>query len=139
MVALTATIGCGSGGGDGTPGGGGSTGHVPTDHVIVSGQAQDVPANTQLATGPFDVPAGATVTYVLVDTPTGVGFDTMDVAIIPSSMATSPSPVGYAVQQNVSSTNGTTPALPAGAYDLLVQCFNLADDCLFQATIDATY
>ncbi len=143
LVAALALIGCGGGTGD--PGGSGGTGgtggtvHQPTLHAIANSQGEDIPAKNQVAIGPFTVPTGATVTYVLVDTPTGIGSDTMDIGVVSDSTVNSSSPVGYGVQQNVSSTNGTTPALPGGAYDVLVQCFNLIDDCIFQVTIDATY
>ena len=63
----------------------------------------------------------------------------MDVGIVTASSAQTSSPVGYGIQQNVSSTTGTTPALPAGNYVLLVQCANIIDDCIFDATVSATY
>ncbi len=146
VVAALALIGCGGGtgdpGGSGGAGGSGGTGgtfHQPTVHAIANSQGENIAASQQVALGPFTVPTGATVTYYIVDTPTGIGSDTMDVGVVSNSTVNSSSPVGYGVQQNVSSTSGTTPALPADTYDLLVQCFNLVDNCIFQATIDATY
>jgi len=128
-LVVVALAGCGSSNDAGTP----------TRHSITNSQAEQIPTNTQIAIGPFSVPASAQVAYVLVDTPIGVGYDTMDVAVVTDASANTGTPVGYGIQQNVSSTSGATPPLPAGTYDLLVQCFNLADDCAFQATIEATY
>jgi hypothetical protein len=129
-VALLLFAGCGgTTAGDGNP---------PTVHQLSSGTGH-VPANQTLAVGPWSLPTGATVDFTIVDTPTGVGPDTMDIGIVTAASAQTSSPQGYGVQRNVSSTTGTTPALPAGGYDLLVQCFNIVDDCIFDATVNATY
>jgi hypothetical protein len=92
-----------------------------------------------LTLGPFTVPSGATVDYSIVDMPYGVGPDTMDVGVATNASAETASPVVYGVQNNVASTSGATPPLPAGTYDLLVQCVNLVDNCVFDVTLNATY
>lgn len=144
LLILLAAVGCG-GSSDGGPSGGGGGGggttqtHIPSSHVIASQQAEVIPPNTQVAIGPFSVPTGATVDYSIVDTPTGIGSDTMDVGIVVDSTASTSSPVAYGVRENVSSTSSTTQPLPAGSYDLVVQCMNLIDQCSFQAGIIATY
>jgi hypothetical protein len=144
LVALVvAVMGCGSGGGSGTPTGGGpgggGTGHQPVDHALATDAPESMPAQTQLTLGTFTVPAAAIATYTIIDTPYGVGPDTMDVGVATAASAQTSSPVAYGIQQNVSSTSGSTQPLPAGDYALLVQCVNLVDNCVFEVSLTATY
>jgi hypothetical protein len=123
-------MGCGSGGGSGNP----------TVHTFLSNDPNSVPAGTMLAVGPFSVPTGAFVDFSIVDTPTGIGDDTMDVGVATdASVQTGGTLVGYGMQSGVSSTTGSTPALPAGDYDFIIQCRNILDDCIFDLTLSATY
>lgn len=133
-LALVA-IGCGGTTNDNP----GAAGYVATAHVITAAQTEQIPTNRQVAIGPFSVPSGAVVDFTIADAPIGVGFDTMDVGIVTDASVDSTAPVGYGIKENVSSTSGETQPLPAGAYDLLVQCANFVDDCRFQAGIVATY
>jgi hypothetical protein len=146
-MALALVVGCGSEGGGGTggsggtggAGGGGGTPATPTAHTLASNQGEVIATNTMVTIGPFTVPANATVDYTILDTPTGVGNDTIDVGVATAASASTSSPVAYGIMQNVSTTTGVTPPLPAGSYDLLVQCANLVDNCVFQVTLTATY
>lgn len=117
--------------------GGGSSG--PVIHTIANNALTSTPAGTQILIGPFTVPSGAVVDYAITDTPTGIGSDTMDVGVAVDATVDSAAPTVYGGQMNVSSTSGTSGALPAGAYDLLVNCNNLIDDCIFDVTVTATY
>lgn len=117
--------------------GGGSVG--PTIHTIANNEPTSTPAGTQILIGPFSLPSGAVVDYSIADTPTGIGSDTMDVGVAVDATVDSASPTVYGGQSNVSSTSGSSGALPADTYDLLVNCNNLIDDCIFDVTVTATY
>lgn len=110
-----------------------------TVHAITTNQSESTPAGTQLAIGPFSLPSGAVVDYSIVDTPTGIGNDSMDVGVAVDATAASSAPTVYGAQTGVSSTSGRTQPLPADTYDLLIACNNIVDDCIFQATVSATY
>jgi hypothetical protein len=126
-VLLLALVGCGSSG-------------DPTVHSFLSNDPNTVPAGQSLGVGPFTLPSGATVSYSVVDTPTGIGNDSMDVGVVTdASFAGGGQLVAYGLMQGVSSTSGATPPLPADDYDLLVQCRNVIDDCIFNLTVSATY
>jgi hypothetical protein len=133
LIALAAGCGLGKDTSDG-----GTTGDAPgrTVHVLVSNAPQAVPAQTQSGLGPFTLPAGATVTYTLADS---TGYDTMNVGVVDASTLNGLYPVSYGTQNGVSSTTGTTPALPAGAYDLVVQCLDFLTSCAFNLSLSATY
>ena len=131
-VVVMFLVGCGSGGGsDNTP--------APTPHLLDQSAVRDIPAGQTVTVGPLTVPAGATMTYEIVDMPTGVGSDTMDTGIVTDATAQATNPTTFAPQTGVSSTEGTTPSLAAGTYDLLVACHNLLDDCVFTDTVTAFY
>jgi hypothetical protein len=132
--AVVALCGCG-GSGSGGPGG-----YTPTVHSIDSSN-QRVAVNMSLAIGPFDLPAGATVTYTITDMPTGIGSDTMNFVVVSDAMVRGNSAqlTGYGVQNGVSSTHIVTQQLPADSYDLVAQCGNIIDDCLFNDVITAYY
>lgn len=134
--AVLALIGCG-GSGSGGPGG---TTYTPTVHSVDSSN-QRVAVNMSLAIGPFDLPAGATVTYTITDMPSGIGNDTMNFVVVSDAMVRGNSAqlAGYGLQNGVSSTHIVTPQLPADSYDLVAQCNNIVDDCLFNDAITAYY
>jgi hypothetical protein len=125
-------VGCGSGGGsDNNP--------APTTHLLDQSALRDIPTGQAVSVGPLTVPAGATMTYQIVDMPTGVGSDTMDTGIVTDATAQAANPTTFAAETSVSSTEETTPSLAAGTYDLLVTCHNLVDDCTFTDTVTAFY
>src|SRR5436190_11088188 len=130
MVVVLLLVGCGSSGG----------GSSATTHALDSGQGQ-VPAGQSLAIGPFSVPDGATITYTITDTPTGVGNDTMDFVVASDAMVQSGATTlaGYGVRNGVSSTSAPPVPLPSDDYDLVSICNNIIDDCIFNATITAYY
>jgi hypothetical protein len=132
LIALIAGCGLGTGSGDG----GVSEGHVPTPHTLVANTPQSVPGGTQSGLGPFQLPAGATVTYTLADI---TGYDTMNVGVVDASTLNGLYPVSYGTQNGVSNTTATTPALPAGSYALVVQCLDVLTSCSFYLTVTATY
>ncbi len=108
-------------------------------HAIATNEPHSTPAGTEILIGPFSVPNGAVVDYSIVDMPTGIGDDTMDVGIALDATADSASPTVYGGQSNVSSTSGSTQPLPGGAYDLWISCKNFVDDCILTASVSATY
>jgi hypothetical protein len=125
-------VGCGSGGGsDNNP--------APTTHLLDQSALRDIPTGQAVSVGPLTVPAGATMTYQIVDMPTGVGSDTMDTGIVTDATAQAANPTSFASETGVSSTEETTPSLAAGTYDLLVTCHNPLDDCTFTDTVTAFY
>lgn len=134
VLSWVGLVGCGSSGSG--PGGG----YTPTVHSLDSGSGQ-VAAGEALAIGPWSLPSGATVTYTITDTPTGIGNDTMDFVVVSDAMVQAgvTTLAGYGLRQNVSSTSATTTPLPADVYDLAVICNNIIDDCLFNATVTAFY
>jgi len=135
-VLLGGVIGCGGASGDGNTGG--TSGTEPTTHLLDQ-QSLTIPAGQADAVGPYSVPGGATITYQITDTPTGIGSDTMTVGIATEATAQASNPTLFAAQSNVSSVTGTTPALSAGAYDLYVACRNLVDNCIFDETVTGFY
>lgn len=134
--AVFALIGCGGSSGTGT----GGPGYTPTVHGIDSTN-QRVAVNMSLSIGPFDLPMGGAVTYTITDMPSGIGNDTMNFVVVSDAMVKGNSAQlsGYGVQTGVSSTHIVTPQLPADSYDLVAQCNNLVDDCLFNDVITAYY
>jgi hypothetical protein len=132
LLALVGAMACGLAACGG--GGGG-----PVAHAIANDQPTSTPAGTQILIGPFSLPSGAVVDYTIADTPTGIGSDTMDVGVAVDATVDSASPTVYGGQMNVSTTSGSSGALPAGTYDLLINCNNLIDDCIFDVTVIATY
>jgi len=135
LVLLSLLAGCGLGNGSDD---GGTSGDAPARaaHVLVSNAPQAVPPGTQAGLGPFQLPAGATVTFTLADS---TGYDTMNVGVVDAATLNGLYPVAYGAQNGVSSTTGTTPALPAGSYALVVQCLDILTSCAFNLTLVATY
>jgi len=130
----------GCGGGNGGDGAGGSTAPPPpTVHPLDASTGRVAPAMS-LWTGPFTLPAGATVTYVVTDMPTGVGQDSMRTAVVNQAQFSSTGPItGYADQRATGSRTAVTPPLPADGYYFVVGCNNILDDCLFSKTVTAYY
>ena len=139
-LVICGLIGCGGGsGGDGNTGGtGGTRPPEPTTHLIDQ-QGFTVPAGQAIVVGPYTVPSGATITYQITDTPTGIGLDSMNVGIAIGATAQATNPTLFAAQTGVSSATGTTPALSAGPYDLYVACRNIVDNCIFDETVTGYY
>lgn len=133
LIGLLAGCGLGKDTGDGGASGDGA---VPSVHVLVANAPQAVPAQTQSGLGPFSLPAGATVTFTLADVS---GYDTMNVGVVDASTLNGLYPVAYGAQNGITSTTGTTPALPAGSYVLVVQCLDILTACSFNLTLSATY
>ena len=129
IVSIVVVIGCG---------GCSSSTQPPTTHLIDQ-QSLTIPAGQALAVGPFTVPDGATVTYQITDTPTGIGSDSMTVGIATEATAQATNPTLFAAQSKVSSVTGTTPSLSAGEYDLYVACQNAIDNCIFDETVTGYY
>jgi hypothetical protein len=121
-------------------GGGSSGASAPTVHSLDSGNKRSA-QGTASPFGPYVLPEGATVTYDIVDMPTGIGSDSMDTVIATDSdVRAGQLPIqGYAARTGISSTGATTPPLPADSYALVVVCNNTIDDCFFGATVTATY
>lgn len=141
-LLLCGAVGCGGGSGDpgGTGGGGGIVRPQPTDHIVDdTGDVRDVQAGQRFILGPFQVPAGATVTYILSDMPVGFGADSMNAGVVSDAESQATNPTAWGEVAGASSTQQITPALAAGTYDLLVKCANVIDDCFFTDTITAYY
>jgi hypothetical protein len=85
------------------------------------------------------VPDGATITYDVVDMPSGIGADSMDLQVSSAAVVQAASGTGYGVRKGVASSGATTTPLPADSYFFVVACRNLVDDCLFGETVTATY
>jgi len=115
-VAVSILIGCGSS----------DTG--PQTYVL-DRDSNRAPVGAVLSIGPFSVPSGAIIDYTIVDTPAGVGDDSMTFSIDPG---------GYAALSG-SSVSASTGPLPAGSYYLDVTCDNFVDDCFFNDEVRATY
>ncbi len=129
-TALVAVGACGGG----TEGPSSAT---PTVHLLSQGN-QTVSVGQGLAFGPFTVPEGATVTFSIVDQPTGIGSDTIHAGIVVDSTLAASNPTTFGYQEG-SSIQATTPALPAGAYDFAITCHNISDPCIFGQTLTALY
>ena len=132
VLLVVFLVGCGGGGtSDDSP--------TPTTHLLDQSAVRDIPTGQAVSVGPLVVPAGATITYQIVDMPTGVGSDSMDTGIVTDATAQAATPTTFGYEASVSSTEETTPSLAAGTYDLLVACHNLLDDCYFTDTVTALY
>jgi hypothetical protein len=133
---LLLAAGCGGSGGGG--GGGG-----PITHILVQNVSDSVNVGDCVAIeGPYTVGTGST-SFNLVDTPTGVGSDSMEVVILPDSVWLSQG-CNFTVSetvvddQNVPSDSGEGP-ISDGTYDFVVACDNAIDDCFFNLSWSATY
>jgi hypothetical protein len=135
LALFGVAIGCGSGGGGGA---------VEVTHTLVSNVPDSVAVGTCVAIeGPYDIGPGTT-DYNLVDTPTGIGSDTMEVVILPDSVYLSEGcnfTVSQTVidHQNVASDSGGPVSIDRDDYDFVVSCDNSIDDCFFNLTWTATY
>jgi hypothetical protein len=83
------------------------------------------------------------MSFELVDTPTGIGVDSMEVVILPDSVyladgcnfATSQT----VIDDSVVGSDSKSGPITADSYDFLVACNNVVDDCSFNLTWTATY
>jgi hypothetical protein len=130
---LLLAAGCGGSGG----------GSAEVTHILVQNVSDSVNVGDCVAVeGPYTVGTGST-SFNLVDTPTGVGSDNMEVVIVPDSVWLAEGcnfTVSQTVvdDQNVPSDNGSGP-ITAGTYDFVVACDNAVDDCFFNLSWSATY
>ena len=109
LLLVMFLVGCGSGGGsDNNP--------APTTHLLDQSALRGIPTGQAVSVGPLTVPAGATMTYQIVDMPAGTGSDTMDTGIVTDATAQAATPTTFAYETSVSSTEQTTPSLAAGTY-----------------------
>jgi len=91
--------------------------------------------------GPYSVPSGS-MSFTVVDTPTGIGYDSMEVGIMfESDFAAGGCNFDLAIVDDVSTGTGVSDHGPvaAGTYDFVVGCNNIVDPCLFDLTWTATY
>jgi hypothetical protein len=123
-------------------GGGGHSG--PRTYSLVNGVSFSVPAGfcTDVA-GPFNVPT-AYQDFDIFDTPVGLGVDSMEVGIMTEAdlVASGGCDFNLAIadfQTSGAFTSPPGPLIPADAYDFIVGCRNVFDDCIFQLTWTATY
>jgi hypothetical protein len=137
FVAGIAGVGCGGGGG-------GHPGPVVVTYTLVSNVTDSVAAGNCVATeGPYSVGNGS-MAFTLVDTPTGVGNDSMDIAFVSDSIYSaagcnfSASAPVYA-NTNISSDSRSFGGVPADNYVFVVGCNNIVDPCIFNITWTATY
>jgi hypothetical protein len=141
LLVLGLAVSCG-GSSTGTTTGGG----MPTQHRLVDNETASV-AGGQTEGRLFSIPRAATVRYEIVDVPAQPGFnDAMDIVIQKDSdfsifLSTGATVPGYGFHGMAASIVSEDIALPAaGDYDLVVTCNNFSTlDCVFQATVIATY
>jgi hypothetical protein len=138
-TALVLLIGIGGcGGGNGHPAG-------PRTFTLENNTPLAVPAGyCDSVSGPVTVGAGS-MAFTIVDTPTGIGSDSMEVGIMHSADfdASGGCNFNLAIVDDVG-TGSISDASPAGGvaastYDFIVGCNNIVDDCLFNLTWTATY
>ena len=125
---LIGLVGCGGGGGAVT-------------HTLVQNVPVDIPAGyCGSVAGPYAVRAGS-MGFTIVDTPTGIGDDSMEVGIMfESDFAAGGCDFNLAIVDDVGSGSlSDSGPVAAGTYDFVVGCNNIVDDCLFVLTWTATY
>ena len=123
-VALLSLIGCGGGGGRNNT-------RVETDWVV--NVTDSLPAGyAACVEGPYTIPDGATIVFDVSD----AYQDAMDVSVVPDgSSCDGTSGYGALSSSNWAGTGSSeTQTLPAGNYDLAVNCNNFVSDCVF--TVD---
>jgi hypothetical protein len=108
----------------------GSSSSGPVTYILDRASGNSIPAGGAVSIGPFSVPSGAIITYSIVDTPVGIGDDSLTFAIDPG---------GYAAVSGPSVSGVSTPPLPGGYYSLDVWCDNFVDPCYFDDQVTATY
>lgn len=151
LALLVLLAGCGGGTTTTThtPGGGGSTGTtttqppVPTLHTLYPDtMANPQGAATGLSYGPFTLPA-STVSYMITERTTTLTQDTWTTAIVSSSELARANAGqdyrGYAISTKHTGTVSATAVVPADAYNLVVYCDNVLEDCVYSFEVQATY
>jgi hypothetical protein len=134
FIAGIAGVGCGGGGGGGP---------AVVTYTLVSNVSDSVAAGDCVAVeGPYPVGNGS-MAFTLVDTPTGVGSDDMDIAFVSNSIYatagcnfSSSAPVYFA---NGISSDSRSFGVPADSYVFVVGCNNIVDPCIFNFSWTATY
>jgi hypothetical protein len=120
---------------------GGGGGHRAVTYVLEQSVPFAVPAGVcDAVSGPFLVGTGS-MSFTIVDTPTGIGNDSMEVGIMSdANFLSGGCNFNLAIVDDVA--NGSVAdsgPVDAGTYDFIVGCSNIIDDCLFQLTWTATY
>ena len=132
-LALTAALGCGGGGGDGSAG---------RTYVLASAEPIDVPPYAcQVVAGPVTVQTG-TMYYQIDDHPPGT--DQIQSILVADSLYLSYGCAFDASTLALSDATFTgshqeTGQVLADSYDLIVICHNATTDCQFDLTWTATY
>jgi len=129
-VVFVALLLAGCGGDDG-----------PKDHPLLTDEQTSANVNAVLVVGPYQLPAGAVVSWTVTDIPTNLGPNSMDVALATAdSVAAGGTLETFGPQMGVSSTTGMTPELPtANSYDFVAFCRNPVVACTFRLTLVANY
>lgn len=81
------------------------------------------------------------MSFTIVDTPTGIGSDSMEVGIMfDSDFLSGGCNFNRAIVDDVTTGSvADSGSVDAGTYDFVVGCSNIIDDCLFQLSWSATY
>jgi len=107
-----------------------------TEHTLVQNVVELVgPRTCALVEGPYAVPSGATMDYIITDSD---GADDMDVGIIADTDGCDFSR-GHGVNLDIASVSSGTGSLPPNNYDFVVQCNNIFSSCYFGLSWSATY
>ena len=120
---------------------GGGGGHHAVTYVLEQSVPIAVPAGyCDAVSGPFAVGTGS-MSFTIVDTPTGIGSDSMEVGIMfDSDFLAGGCNFNLAIVDDVGTGSVTdSGAVDAGTYDFIVGCNNIIDSCLFELTWTATY
>jgi hypothetical protein len=120
---------------------GGGGGHRVTTYTLDDVVGVHVPAGyCGDVSGPFAVGAGS-MAFTIVDTPTGIGSDSMEVGIMfESDFAAGGCNFNLAIVDDVGAGSVSDAGnVDAGTYTFIVGCNNLIDDCIFDLTWTATY
>jgi hypothetical protein len=136
-AVLLLAAGCG---GSGPP-----TGGALVTHTLVSNVSDSVAVGDCVPVeGPYSLGAGTTA-FNLLDTPVGIGSDSMEVVILPDAVWASEGcnfTVGQTAlddQQVQGSDSASGVPIDADSYDFVVACNNAIDDCFFTLSWNATY
>ena len=120
---------------------GGGGGHRVVTYTLDDAVGIHVPAGyCGDVSGPFSVGAGS-MGFTIVDTPTGIGLDSMEVGIMfESDFAAGGCNFNLAIVDDVGTGSVSDSGnVTAGTYTFVVGCDNIVDDCIFDLTWTATY
>ena len=126
VLSLVGLAGCG----------GGSTTRTLTSNFPVT-----IPAGyCGAVAGPYTVPAGS-MSFTIIDTPTGIGDDSMEAGIMfESDFAAGGCNFDLAIVDDVGTGSVSDHGpIVAGTYDFVVGCNNIVDPCIFELTWTATH